>query len=282
MPLRARRRRRYALIAFAALILIVVAVYGVSFISYLPRYTIQSISIEGAREVPEELIRRYTETILNDGSYTILSRENIFLYSRTEIEKGLESFLPRIESAHVVAQSVLSTDLHIVVEEREPYALWCLVEGGACYLMDKNGFIFSAMASSSPGERTTQYIFGGSILSSTDSTGSQQVNPIGQKFIPAHLPGLLSLLEILGQSGFEPKGAVVDNDQDFFVSLRKGFTLKASFGQDTNTLTKNLELVLSSDALRGKEKSIEYIDLRFGNRVYYKLKGEAEVSNTRP
>ena len=270
MPLRARRRRRNALIALAVLMLIAGAVYGASLLSYLPRYTIQSISIEGAREVPEELIRRYTEALLDDGSYTIFSRKNIFLYSRADIEKGIESFFPRIKSAHIVSRSMLGTDLHIVVEEREPYALWCLVEGGACYLMDKDGFIFSVMASSTPGERTTQYIFGGSISSST--------NPIGQKFIPAHLPALLSLLEILGQAGFEPKGAAIDSEQDFFVPLREGFTLKASFGQDTNTLTKNLELVLSSDALRGKEKSIEYIDLRFGNRVYYKLKGEEQQS----
>jgi hypothetical protein len=39
-----------------------------------------------------------------------------------------------------------------------------------------------------------------------------------------------------------------------------------------------LELVLSSDALQGKEGQLEYIDLRFGDRVYYKLRGQEEVT----
>jgi len=41
---------------------------------------------------------------------------------------------------------------------------------------------------------------------------------------------------------------------------------------------KNLELVLSSDVLKGKTDALEYVDLRFGNRVYYKLKGQKQQS----
>ena len=43
---------------------------------------------------------------------------------------------------------------------------------------------------------------------------------------------------------------------------------------------KNLQLVLSSGPLKGKDSELEYVDLRFNNRVYYKLKGEVETSNT--
>ena len=34
---------------------------------------------------------------------------------------------------------------------------------------------------------------------------------------------------------------------------------------------KESQLVLSSDPLKGKESQLEYVDLRFDNRVYYKL-----------
>ncbi len=62
------------------------------------------------------------------------------------------------------------------------------------------------------------------------------------------------------------------------MRLGEGFLLKVSYGADAGTLVKNLQLVLQSDVLQGKRDKIEYIDLRFGNRVYYKLKGQPEVS----
>mgnify|MGYP001565319663 CR=1 FL=1 len=37
-------------------------------------------------------------------------------------------------------------------------------------------------------------------------------------------------------------------------------------------VVRNLELILSSDALQAKLDSLDYVDLRFGNRVYYQLK----------
>jgi len=117
-----------------------------------------------------------------------------------------------------------------------------------------------------PSER---YIFRGDIAPTTE--------PIGQWFVQAHLPGLLSLLKFLGQASFTPLGAEVIG-QDILIQLQEGFLVKASFGADAGTLVKNLELVLSSDVLKGKTEALEYVDLRFGNRVYYKLKGQEEVS----
>jgi hypothetical protein len=40
-----------------------------------------------------------------------------------------------------------------------------------------------------------------------------------------------------------------------------------------------LQLVLSSDALTGKESELQYVDLRFGDRVYYKLQGVVQMQH---
>ena len=58
-----------------------------------------------------------------------------------------------------------------------------------------------------------------------------------------------------------------------------GFEIRASLKGDPGKLIRDLELVLTSDELRGKESRLEYIDLRFGNRVYYKVEGEAPTSD---
>ena len=90
----------------------------------------------------------------------------------------------------------------------------------------------------------------------------------------------MELLTELGQAGFTPLGVTVESDTDFSVPLREGFALKASFGESPDELVKNFQLVLASDALQGKESQLEYVDLRFGDRVYYKLLGQDEATST--
>ena len=79
---------------------------------------------------------------------------------------------------------------------------------------------------------------------------------------------------MLRDAGAAPLGAQLENETDISVPLADGYYIKASFGEDPSELTKNLALILSSDAIKGKIDELEYIDLRFGNRVYYKFKGE--------
>jgi hypothetical protein len=145
--------------------------------------------------------------------------------------------------------------------------------------------------------QSQQYVFEGGLGlgTSTDATSSNPSgqastsqaavqNPIGQTFVGAHMPGIVALLQMLGQAGFSPSGATVENAQDFWVPLKpglpaggQGFYIKASFGEDPGSIVSNLALVLSSDALAGKESQLQYVDLRFGDRVYYKLQGAAEA-----
>jgi len=273
MPLRARRRRVRALVALGILVVCGALFYAVSWASYLPQYNISSISVSGARSVSDELVVHTIELALDDGAYHIISRRNVFFYPREALQETLVSALPPVRSARITHPSFSSTEIHVALEEREPFARWCSEAEGPCYLMDEGGFIYAPMENVDGtlfSTSSTQYVFTGRIASST--------LPIGQSFIKAHLPGLVSLLKFLGQAGFAPRGAHVENDQDLSVRLQEGFILKASFGADAGTLVKNLELVLSSDVLEGKRAALEYIDLRFGNRVYYKLKGQEQQS----
>jgi cell division septal protein FtsQ len=270
-PLRVKRRKMRAIAALLVLLVIAGIVWGISWASYLPQFSVNSISVAGARDTPQQLIQNYVGTILNDGSHPMFSRSNILLYPRADIQKAVENFFPRIKSVSISRESFLATAIMIAVEERKPFAQWCN-PAGVCFVMDDSGFIFADGADNNGDSISTmRYIFRGGIASST--------NPVGQRFAPAHLPGILALLEFLSEAGFNPHGGTIDNDQDFLVPFTEGFTLKVSFGQEAHALAKNLELVLSSAPLKGKESQLEYIDLRFDNRVYYKLKGEMETSS---
>lgn len=254
--LRVRRRKLRALMALGVLVAVAGVVYGVSELSYLPRYSIKEVNVDGAGSVPPRLVQALVETKLNDGTYPILSRENIFLYPKAAIAKGISEYFPRVLSADISRQSLLAQAITVSIVERKPFALWCS-EKKECFVMDESGFIFQTAAATS----TSEVVFTGGLAGTV---------PIGQTFLPKQLSGILALLSRLEEQGFSATSVSVENEQDLAVSLSEGFIMRASFGEDVVALVRNLQAVLSSGPLLGKEDKIEYIDLRFGNRVYYK------------
>ena len=67
----------------------------------------------------------------------------------------------------------------------------------------------------------------------------------------------------------------VQSDEDFTVPLQEGFSIYASFGRiRERSLATAARAFL--DALTGQEQNLEYVDLRFGDKVYYKLKGQSQ------
>lgn len=273
-PLRTRRRKARALIALATLLLLAACVWGVGWASYLPQFTMQSIQVVGAKKVPADLIQRYVDSFLYDGSRPFISRRSIFVYPRADLEKAVQDNFPHISSAKVSRVAFLATAATMSIEERESYARWCSarpadseVVATRCYTMDDSGFIFEERGVGG----APDYIFYGGISASED--------PIGQRFVPGHFPGITALLKLLGQAGLDAEAITIDGKQDMLITLAKGFTLKISFGQDATALIRSLQLILSSEPLKGREGELEYIDLRFDNRVYYRLKGEAETTN---
>ena len=324
-PVRIRRQRTRFIIVGLIFAAIAAAVYGVGWVSYLPRYNVGDVKVVGTQNVPQKLVYDYVESQLYTGVYAFLSKDNIFLYNPHALEREIVGFFPRIQSATVSRDSILANAITVTIQERQPFALWCdapqsgsAVSISDCYEMDATGFIFAQASPADPSVQSTlsslahvqsalgepgsgaasssaqaegsvnssqpqasQYVFEGGLSTTSAATSSMALapseHPIGHVFVGAHMHGIIALLQMLGQAGFSPVGAFVENDQDFRIPLTQGFYLKASFGENPATIVNNLQLVLSSDALSGKLDEIEYIDLRFGDRVYYKLRGQAQA-----
>lgn len=278
-PLRAQRRKMRALAVAAAVIFIALAGMGASALSYLPEYSVNDVSVVGANSISPKIVRLFVESELNDGKYPLISRRNIFLYPKDRIERGVVSRFPRVLSAEVSRESLLAQTVIVAITERQPLALWCATDY-ECFLMDSTGFIFAPLevepkaSISSDAKPLTGFAQAatstpdpGPIFKGGIASGS---SPISQTFLPEHFSGILELFTKLREAGYAPVGAEVLESPDFAVSFSEGFVLRASFGADASALVRNLQLALGAEPLRGKVDKIEYIDLRFGNRIYYK------------
>ena len=262
-PLRARRRRLHMLGALALLAALALGAYGVSYASYLPALSIQHIEVEGADAVKPEIVRALVESELYESEQRFISAANIFLYPQGRLEAAVLEKFPRIRAVHVSRQSLLATAITVVVEERTPYGIWCFET--SCFEMDDEGQLFAPAPSTSP---EVAYTFRGGVAASS--------SPIGEQFMPGNFPHVRLLLERLGQGGFSPTSITLEEANDLRLNLANGYALRVAVGSNVDETIENLKLVLSSEALRGKEDELEYIDLRFGNRVYYRLIGGQE------
>lgn len=252
-------------------ILIVIAcvaglVWGVGRVSYLPRFSIEHVVVRGNHDLSASIVQYFVETRIYDGTNPFLSRSNIFLYPRERIQEELRSAYPRIKDVRVWRQSFMSREVLVDIVERDSYARWC---AEACYVLDSSGYVFAPIpttdSSSTPGTSFAEpYVFSGGIASSSD--------PVGQSYLPGRFGPLVAFLARLGQSGYIPTAVRQEGSQDFSVTLESGFSVRAAFGQNPDTLVRNLDLLFGTDPLRGNESSLEYIDLRFGDRVFYKMK----------
>jgi cell division septal protein FtsQ len=230
--------------------------------------SIERIEVSGEKKIDPTIIESYVDSQLDDGSFRYFSRRNILFYPKAVIESSIVASFPRVSGAKLSRPSLFSNELLVSIQERSPFALWCRNEAD-CYAMDADGFIFTTAATTTRSEFETQYVFSGDI----------EGDAIGERFAPGQFPSVLALLRILQQkTNLIPTRIAVLQDHDFTVEVEQGFSIKATFGQEPDTLARNLELVLSSEALRERIAEIEYVDLRFGNRVYYKMKGEEQTN----
>lgn len=273
--LRDRKRRVRAVISAAVSVCLLLSVYAVHLASYMQRFTFQKVTVTGMSTVQASDIAQFAEAKLAEASTGFISGRNIFIYRFSDLEDAVEANFPAVREAHVSRDTSLGNGLIINISERVAYARWCAAAGGPCYQLDDMGVVFAPLQGMATSGLATQYEFAGQLSTSTVSKVSQA--PLGAVYSSGHFPGILSLLKVLGQNGHEVLSVHTQDENDLFVSLSDGFYLKVSFGEDPAALARNLDLVLSSQAIQEKKVDLEYIDLRFGNRVYYKLKGQAAI-----
>ena len=252
------RRRRQRIIAFCICMIGGIGlVAGIGGASHLEKFAIKDVLVEGVKELSAEVLARAVRDGLADKEFQLFSHKNMFLYPKSAIEAALAGNYPRIHNVTITRPSLLAQAITVTVREREPFALWCASDN-QCFVMDEHGFIY-ADAGDAP---HNPYVFRGGLLPNTDV--------VGQTFLRGRMQTTETLLRSLQDAGFKPQGIIVDSEKDFSIPLENGPRLLVAFDMTNENVLRNLETALEAESLKQRFEQLQYIDLRFGNRVYYK------------
>lgn len=271
-----------------------IGIGALSGISHLDAITIQTIEVKGNQVVPSQHISTKVEEMLKNSEGVLLSRRNILLYSSGKIEKDLMSMYPRFSQVVVHAKS--PTKIEVAVSERKPTSLWCkdpfdqiqepvsnstVVQEssstvGQCYFIDAQGFIFSL----APNFQGNSYLkfYGGDV-------GAQ---PIGSALMSSSTYNqLVNLADTLEKKNLSIDYITVKNSETFHVKLQENGEVYFSTVRSLEESLNNFLAALTSEVFVAKQggatssvemaasklKKFEYVDVRFGNKVFFKMKG---------
>lgn len=260
--LKKKRQRiimRSVLISLGMLAVIIVPVLLLK----LSFWNIQNISVIGNGAVSEDSIRDIARNEIQGSYIHLYPKSNILLFPKSRIEQAILSKFSRISDVKVTLKSLKEIEVSVV--EQKPSALWCIDMHASCFFLNSDGFIFDT----SP--QFTDNVF-------VVYTGNIKDNPIGQRYVSADEFSKLDTLvhQILSLNlKVVSVDALPDNDYAFMLST--GETIFITTRQSTDVTFSNLESVLSDPKLqlrKGDGLSVLSIDLRFGNKVFYKQKGK--------
>jgi cell division septal protein FtsQ len=276
------------------ILIISVAVFIFSLVVYLLNasfLSIQQIIVDDVEYSNRNDIELAIKEKIEGRYLGMFSRSNALIFSRTKIARDIKSKFPSIKEVDVDLKGF--TTINVQLEEYASTALWCdvPVTPASTLTHDVN----------EDGEDVEKISVIPQVVSSFSSSNCFFVNDEGVIFSPAKFDSNNDVLKTFGKITSDPVRQSYADKKTFqelieFSKLLRRLNIVADEIWTTNgevyafvtkekvkiyidsqtdigKLFDNLETVIKRDAInKAQFSNIDYIDLRFGNRVFYKLK----------
>ncbi|MDP9249587.1 MAG: hypothetical protein M3M85_03730 [bacterium] len=277
--LKKRRRRVFFNKALVYFVIFFVVLTLAAFLSRLSGLNIATIQTEGNIIVDTESIRAVAERETSGKYLWLFPKTNILFYPKSKIKDALGAEYPRLGQIDLSVKN--DRVLSVSVTEREPLYTWCgetmptTGEEQECYFLDKEGYIFDE----------APYFSGDVYFKFYGALGVTPLYPKNSYFAKEYFAGLVMMKDAVSAMDLKLAAFYLKDDGDAELYLTAGkaqpkILIRAD--TDMNVLAQNLEVALDTEPLKTrfqKELSkLEYLDLRFDNKVYSKF-STPEVKN---
>ena len=277
-----KKRRRKAVLNKILLTLLglVVFFFLFSFFSSLENLNIAEIRVVNDGVVGTKEIKETVEGEMAGKYFYFFPKTNILIYPQNSIKDKLQNKFKRIKGVDLSIEN--NKILIVTISERMAKYTWCgteipgvgIPQGSPtpesptekCFFLDEDGYIFDEAPYFS-GE--VYFKFFGEPVSVHNYFPEQNFNQ------------LVSFIDMLVEMKLKPVSLYITLNNDVEIFLSKGNTAKTEpkiifkLDADLENIGSNLKTALNTEPLKSdmnkKYSMLEYIDLRFGNKVYNKF-----------
>jgi hypothetical protein len=218
--------------------------------------TIETVTVTGGETIDHDAVRRLANDLLTGEYIGLIPRRFVWFYPETDITAAIAA-LPRVKDPQVTVVS--GRELAITFDEYIPYALWCMDKASDdCYFIDETGFAFTRAPQLSGGAFPRFHTIGTAPAERTTMVPVADLRAI--ELVRARVSQDLAL----------PIASVeTDIMRDIFLSVAGGGEIKATLRMTPEETIENLRTILSSEEFKDiTPGSFQYIDLRFGNKIF--------------
>lgn len=274
--LRRRRRKIFAFKTILVFLILIGFVFLFSWLSKMPSIQIENIEVSGNLTVSKDEIINLIRTETSAKYFKLFSKNSVFLYPKKIIGIKLADDFKGIETVSIKSKGLKTLIVSMV--ERKPNSLWCFNESedgnvpknensGKCYFLDKEGVVFSEAPDFSGNSFLRYY----GLLDDVEQ-------PIGENYMSSEkfkeVSRFIGSLEILG---IKVATFRAESENDYEIDLKNGIKIILDGKQPFDKTLENIQSILTEVDLKrdyspSNPPKINYVDLRFGNKVY--LKGE--------
>src|SRR3989344_943958 len=261
-----KRRHRRAIstyIASSLLALIVVLVL----VSRIDKLQIKTVEAQGNTITKDEEIISLTIEELGGRYLWLIPKSNSLIYPKGKIKRKLTEALPRLKDINIERRSGVD-GLLVSVSERDEYALYCIevaedFSALDCYYLDIDGLIYSKAP-----------LFSGQVyfIYKIDPPITE---PIGMNVLPPEeFYKLRRFIEETKKFGMDPNSLSIPADEST-LSTKSGGKIIWNREDLKTAVFGNLESFLLDPNIKEDKTFLDrmlYIDLRYQNKVFYKLK----------
>lgn len=229
---------------------------AVFFFFFSDSFTVKEIKVVGGEKVGQDAIRALVEKKIRYSLFGYNLR-NIFLVDAASSAKSVsDEFLV---VAGVDIEKKLPTKLIVKVFERKPAGTVCNL--GKCFYFDEGGLVFEgAKENTPPVVKTDREITLGKQI--FQSNYPKAITEIWSKADETENIGAVEI--------FVPAAG-----EKTILNTKGGWAAYFSLDNNIASQIRNLKVVLQENVPVSARANLEYVDLRYGNQVYYKFKGAA-------
>lgn len=234
------------------IVLIILAILLLQSIWQLKFLKIKNIDLSGQNDVSVEEVQNFVFEQLAVSKFIFFEKTNYFLVPVDELKQQL---IAQYNLEEVQIQKKWPSTLKISIKEKNSHFIW--QKDGSIYLLDAKGLLnrqisnlddkYLLLDDRRDGRPEGEQIF-----------SDEEINVINQIY--------LNWIDLIASKAKLEK-ITIYNDWNIDLNTQTGFYVKIDREQDIHQQLNNLRAVLEEN-ITGVD--IDYIDIRFGDKVYFK------------
>ncbi|MDP3882826.1 MAG: FtsQ-type POTRA domain-containing protein [Candidatus Staskawiczbacteria bacterium] len=234
------------------------------FLLFYPGVQVSNIIISGNQKVKTDslknLVLTNSNTSLIEFGIFKLSTNSIFFANIDKINEEILKSFPGIEKTE--ANKEFPKTIILKLAERKPMGVYCTNGNFACFFIDENGVIFESV--NVPAEN---FMLVKQLISDSNLY-------IGEEAVNSNISMIISKIQKNLQDNFQINlyEALVSSPNRLDVTTIEGWKIYFNIDSNSNIDSQllKLDLLLKEEISPKSRGALQYIDLRFKDRAFYK------------